>query len=416
MDLQPINVSVNSEIGKLQHVLVHTPGEEIENMTPENAHNFLYSDILNLQIAGKEHGRFKKVLQKVAQVHEISDLLTDVLRNEKIKSNLVDRVCKTENVSYLSDYLKGLEAEELSRQLIQGVCLKDISYIDGERFSLQPLPNLFFMRDASFTVFDNLMISNMATTIRSRECLMLDMIYNYHPMFEAGVVNPALKYNSNGIGTIEGGDVHIVRNDIVLCGLSSRTNMYGIESLVQHLKTKPGTKHLIFQELPPKPESFIHLDMVFSMLDKDRCMAYKPVILSNKFKTFHITIDGNKAVGNDENNLISALRGLGVELDPIFCGGGGNDYYPAREQWHSGTNFFCFTPGKVLGYARNTHTIETLNQNGFEVLPAEDVANGKLHPDNYERCVVTFEGNELSRGGGGARCMTMPVQRMEVDW
>ena len=107
-------------------------------MTSENAHNFLYSDILNLQIAGKEHSRFKKVLQKVAQVHKISNLLTDVLRNEKIKSNLVDRVCKTENVSYLSDYLKGLEAEELSRQLIQGVYLKDISYIDGERFSLQP--------------------------------------------------------------------------------------------------------------------------------------------------------------------------------------------------------------------------------------------------------------------------------------
>ncbi len=416
MDSDRINVCVNSEIGKLEHVLIHTPGIEVENMTPETAHNYLFSDILNLQVLQKEYSYFKKVLQKVTEVHEIGDLLTDVLRNDTIKNNLIDRICRAENVAYLTDYLKDLDPETLSKQLIEGVHLKDISSIDNNYFSLLPLPNLFFMRDASFTMFDNLMISNMATKVRAREAMILETVYNCHPMLDATVINPAMKYSSLETGIMEGGDIHIVRDDVVLSGLSARTNMHGVQALVEHLKTKPGVKHLIFQELPPTPESFIHLDMVFTMLDVDKCMAYEPVIMSSNFKTFHITIDGQKAVGKDEPNLVVALNNLGIPVEPIFCGGGGDSFFPAREQWHSGTNFFCFAPGKFLGYGRNQHTIQALNDAGFDVLLASDVVKGKVHPDNYKKCVVTFEGNELSRGGGGARCMTMPVQRQAVDW
>ena len=416
MDSDRINVCVNSEIGKLEHVLIHTPGIEVENMSPETAHNYLFSDILNLQVLQKEYSYFKKVLQKVTQVHEIGDLLTDVLRNSTIKNNLIDRICKAENVNYLSDYLKDLDPETLSAQLIEGVHLKDISSIDDNYFSLLPLPNLFFMRDASFTMFDNLMISNMATKVRAREAMILETVYSFHPMLDATVINPAMKYSSLETGIMEGGDIHIVRDDVVLSGLSARTNMHGVQALVEHLKTKPGVKHLIFQELPPTPESFIHLDMVFTMLDVNRCMAYEPVIMSNNFKTFHITIDGNKAVGKEEPNLVVALNNLGIPVEPIFCGGGGDSFFPAREQWHSGTNFFCFAPGKFLGYGRNQHTIQALNDAGFDVLLASDVVKGKVHPNDYKKCVVTFEGNELSRGGGGARCMTMPVQRQAVDW
>ena len=416
MDSDRINVCVNSEIGKLEHVLIHTPGIEVENMSPETAHNYLFSDILNLQVLQKEYSYFKKVLQKVTQVHEIGDLLTDVLRNSTIKNNLIDRICKAENVNYLSDYLKDLDPETLSAQLIEGVHLKDISSIDDNYFSLLPLPNLFFMRDASFTMFDNLMISNMATKVRAREAMILETVYSFHPMLDATVINPAMKYSSLETGIMEGGDIHIVRDDVVLSGLSARTNMHGVQALVEHLKTKPGVKHLIFQELPPTPESFIHLDMVFTMLDVNRCMAYEPVIMSNNFKTFHITIDGNKAVGKEEPNLVVALNNLGIPVEPIFCGGGGDSFFPAREQWHSGTNFFCFAPGKFLGYGRNRHTIQALNDAGFDVLLASDVVKGKVHPNDYKKCVVTFEGNELSRGGGGARCMTMPVQRQAVDW
>ena len=416
MDSDRVTICVNSEIGKLEHVLVHTPGQELENMTPETAHRYLYSDILNLQVAQKEHSYFKGVLEKVAHVHEVSELLTDILHNETVKNNLVDKICKAEQLTYLSDYLKSMDAQTLSKSLIEGVHLKDISVINGNYFSLLPLPNLFFMRDASFTMFDNLMISNMATTVRARETMILETIYKCHPLFGGEVINPALKYSATELGIMEGGDIHIVRDDIVLSGKSARTNMHGIQALVEHLKTKPGVKHLIFQELPMEPESFIHLDMVFTMLDVNRCMAYKPVIMNNEFKTFHITIDGQKAVGKEEPNLIVALNSLGVPVEPIFCGGGDDSFFPAREQWHSGTNFFCFAPGKFIGYARNTHTIQAINDAGYSVITAADVVNGKVNLNSYRKCVVTFEGNELARGGGGARCMTMPIQRQAVDW
>lgn len=415
MDSDRITVNVNSEIGKLQHVLVHTPGLELENMTPESAHIFLFSDILNVQVAQKEYGYFKKVLQKAAQVHEVRDLLTDILQNENIKFALVDRICKAENKAFLNSYLKALDAKELSRQLIEGVSLKDVTYINNERYALLPLPNLFFMRDASFSMYDNIMISSMASPVRVRECMILEAIYSLHPLFETKVVNPVLKYDIHGIGTVEGGDVQIVRDDIVICGLGSRTNMHGVEALVEHLKTRPGVKHLIFQELPPTPESFIHLDMVFTMLDVDKCMAYKPVIMNSCFKTFHITIDGQKALGKEVPNLINALNGLGVNVEPVFCGSGDDNFGP-REQWHSGCNFFCLEPGKFIGYGRNQHTLQALNDAGFNIITAADVVNNRVNLSTTKRCIIAFEGNELSRGGGGARCMTMPLQRMSVDW
>ncbi len=415
MDSQGITVNINSEIGKLQHVLVHAPGTELEKVTPENAHTFLFSDILNMQVAQKEYSYFKRVLQKVATVHEIGDLLTDILQMENVKSTLVDRVCKAEDKVFLASYLKSLSAEELSRQLIEGVRLNDITYINKDRFALPPLPNLFFMRDASFTMFDNIMISNMATQVRSRECLILNSIYNLHPMFDAKVINPVLNYDTHGIGTVEGGDVQIIRNDVIACGLGSRTNMHGVEALVGHLKTKPGVNHLIFQELPLTPESFIHLDMVFTMIDVDKCVIYKPVIMNSMYKTFHITIDGNKAVGKEVPDLLSALKEIGIDLEPIYCGNYNQDW-AAREQWHSGCNFFCLEPGKFIGYGRNQHTLEALNNAGFNIVTSADVANNRVNLDNVKKCIVAFEGNELSRGGGGARCMTMPMQRMAVDW
>ena len=415
MDSNRIKVRVNSEIGKLQHVLVHTPGPELENMTPETAHHYLYSDILNMQVAQKEYGYFKKVLQKVAQVHEVKDLLADILKNDRVKMALVSKICKAEDREFLINYLYDLEPEVLAKQLIEGVALKDVSFINKDRFALLPLPNLFFMRDASFTMFDNIMISQMATQVRARECMILDAIYNMHPMFDTKVVNPVVQHSISAGGTVEGGDVQIIRDDVVVSGFGARTNMHGIESLVEHLKTKPGVKHLIFQELPLTPESFIHLDMVFTMLDVDKCMAYKPVIMNQQYKTYHITIDGQKTSIETCTNLLKALKNVGIDLEPIYCGGG-DDFFGPREQWHSGCNFFCLAPGKFLGYGRNNHTLQALSDGGFNIVTAADVANNKVNLEKKEKCIVAFEGNELSRGGGGARCMTMPVQRMPVDW
>jgi len=197
--------------------------------------------------------------------------------------------------------------------------------------------------------------------------------------------------------------------------MGARSNSYGIDSLINYYNSINIEKHIIVQELPLTPESFIHLDMVFTLLDIDKCMIYEPVIIKdNSLKTIHIHIKNGKVESIKESkNILIALSEVGMPMKPIVCGGT-DSWNQEREQWHSGANFFSFAPGKILGYARNLYTVEQLNNAGFDVIEAIDVINGKVHPDDYKSCVVTVEGSELARGGGGARCMTMPIHRDEV--
>lgn len=403
---------VESEIGKLDYVILHAPGKEIEHMTPENAHKFLFSDILNYREAMENYRDFEGSLQKVTNVLHFKDLLIDILKDNDVKEHLVFSICERENLPYLNELLCSFDPENLATALIEGYDNKNLK----ERYIFPPIPNLFFMRDASFTMYNNVMVSKMATEVRDRETMIWNAIFKHSKIIDVEAINPIDRYSMNGVGSVEGGDVEIARHDIILSGCGARTSKEGTEALLEHLRSLGDVRHLITQELPLEPDSFIHLDMVFTFLDRDRCMAYKPVIMNNDFKTVHYEVDGyNYTRIREENNLIEALGKLGMDLEPIFCGGG-DEYYGPREQWHSGANFFAFAPGKVLGYARNYNTIEALNQNGFEVLKAADVASGKVHPDDHKRCVVAFEGNELSRGGGGARCMTMPLVRQAVQW
>ena len=407
-----IKPCVESEIGKLEYVILHAPGKEIENMTPENAHKFLFSDILNYHEAANNYRDFEGTLQKVTNVLHFSDLLKDVLKKDDVRNELVTNICERENLNYLIPLLNSFDTDELARVLIEGYDNPNIK----ERFVFPPIPNLFFMRDASFTMYNNVMVSKMATDVRDRETLILNAIYKHSSIIDTEVVQPVQQYTGKTTGSVEGGDVEIARHDIILSGFGARTSQEGIDALTEHLRSLGGKRHLIMQQLPLQPDSFIHLDMVFTFLDKDRCMVYKPVIMNDAFKTIHIEVCGHEYTNvTEEKNLIEALGKLGMNLEPIFCGGG-DEYAGPREQWHSGANFFAFAPGKVLGYARNYNTIEALDKNGFEVLKAADVASGKVLVDDYKRCVVAFEGNELSRGGGGARCMTMPLLRQPVQW
>ena len=147
-------------------------------------------------------------------------------------------------------------------------------------------------------------------------------------------------------------------------------------------------------------------------------MVYEPLILTpNRFKTAHIEIsNGTVTKISVVENIPSILKKLGMELEITYCGGKGDDMIQEREQWHSGANFFAFAPGKVIGYNRNTYTLENMHEAGFEIIKAKDVNAGKADPFSYKRCVITVDGSELARGGGGARCMTMPVRRKNVIW
>lgn len=419
---EKINLNVSSEIGKLEGVILHRPGSEVENMTPTNAERALYSDILNLPVSKNEYAQLEGVLKMVSKTYQVKDLLKEVLINVEVKYNLVRKICHHENQPDVCKYLMEQDAETCANSIIEGLVLvKDnlTKYLSKERYVLNPLHNFFFTRDASITVNDTVLISKMASQVREREALVMEAIFQYHPELRTNTVNPLFTkgIDPNTI-TIEGGDVLIARNDIQLVGIGARTTSQGVDFILEKLKNNQGNRHILVQELPLNPESFIHLDMVFTLLDKNYCMVYEPVILQpNRYETVHIEVKNGvvQSIKNEEN-LVAGLRNLGMDLEPLYCGGRKDRWAQDREQWHSGANFFAFAPGKIIGYGRNIHTIEELNNNGFEVLEANDIISGKAHPDNYKRCVVTIEGSELPRGGGGARCMTMPISRQNVDY
>ncbi len=419
--MKKLELNVSSEIGQLEAVIVHTPGEEIENMTPQNAEKALYSDILNLTVASEEYSQFKGVLQKVTQVYEVEDLLVDVLENEKVRGEVINKICQNENCDDIKDFLLVQDAKNLARLLINGIEMKKdtlTKYLNPERFALRPLHNFFFMRDSSVTVNDAVLISKMANKVREREALLMETIFDYHSKLSTRTMSPYRDAKNLDQVKIEGGDVHIAREDTLVIGLGQRTSSQGIDYLLSKLLCQDKIRNIVVQELPDSPESFIHLDMVFTFLDVDKVMVYAPVILhSGTYKTFHLKIEKCKGVKiAEEENLLAALKKLKFDLKPIFCGGEKQRYIQEREQWHSGANFFAVGPGQVIGYERNIYTIEALNKNGFEVIKAKDVVSGKVDLSKYPKYVVTIPGSELARGGGGARCMTNPIRRAPVNW
>lgn len=418
---QKIQIDVCSEFGQLEGVIIHSPGQEVEEMTPENAERALYSDILNLSVAGEEYSYFKGVLNKVTRTFEVKDLLSDILRIEEVKLSLLKEICLGEGAMDIFSILAEQKAPELSRQLIQGVFLERNNltrYLSQERFSLRPLHNFLFTRDASMSFGKEVLIGKMASKVRDREAVIMNAIFTHHPLLETTTINPNTPeniLNFPGI-SIEGGDFQVGREDVLVIGTGIRTSTQGIDFILENIKSKKkGLHHILIQELPDTPESFIHLDMVFTFLDRDACMVYEPLIMgTNRFHTIHIKIENGKVISiREEENLPKALKKLGIDMEPVRCGGGLDSWTQEREQWHSGANFFAFAPGKVIGYERNVHTIEQLSKSGFQIVTAQNLLSGKSEiPEG--KCVITIPGSELARGGGGARCMSMPIRRKKI--
>lgn len=417
---EQIQVDVSSEIGDLEAVIVHTPGQEVANMTPENAERALYSDILNLSVAKKEYAQFKGVVEKHAKTFEMRDLLGDILAIDHVKQNLIDEIFQSETVLDSKEHFLSLQDEELARQLVEGVEMEKNTltrFFNQDRYALRPLHNFFFTRDASMSINQTVLLGKMASQVRERETLIMEAIFAHHPMINAKTVN-ANRYEPNNANiTMEGGDVLVAREDVLIIGTGIRTSSQGIDFILEQYHKHHGINHIIVQELPSTPESFIHLDMVFTFLDKDKCMVYEPVILQpNKYRTVHLNLEDDKVTIKTVDNILTVLKSLGIDLEPVFCGGRGDQWVMEREQWHSGANFFAFGPGKVIGYERNVSTMEEMNKHGFEIIRASDILKNKISLDDYNKYVVTIDGSELARGGGGARCMSMPFKRKAVSW
>jgi arginine deiminase len=251
-----LQVNVTSEIGKLNGVILHTPGRELQNMTPETAQRALYSDILNLTVAQEEYTQLKGVLQKTATTYEVSDLLKDVLKSDKVRFDIINRVCTNENAIDIRDYLLGLSSDELGRQLIEGVVMQKDSltkFLSKDKYSLQPLHNFFFTRDSSIAVRDRVLIGRMANKVRMRESLIMETIFNNHPGFSTHTVNPINGSLPLDELSVEGGDVLIARKDIMLIGSSSRTSTQGIDFIINRLKDRKVKKRFNCSGIASQP-------------------------------------------------------------------------------------------------------------------------------------------------------------------
>ena len=413
-----IRIGLDSEIGHLQTVVVHTPGQEMENMTPDTAAEVLYDDILSLRLALREHRQLKGVLQQVAQVLELKELLREVLEIDRIRAALVNELCSLYQCPELIDDLVELPSDQLASRLIEGTPKRAISlekYLDPSRYAIPPLPNTFFTRDATMCLNDRVIIGSMAYKARVAEALLLKAVFKYHPDIVSGGFYFDGTDQRDSEVTIEGGDLLVIRRDLVVIGYSERTSVAGIDRLMRAIAGQGPVRNFVVVEIP-KTRATIHLDMIFTMVDRDQCVVFPPLITGlQRSRAFHCRFDDpERAVIREYDAVLPALSDLGLDLAPIPCGGD-DEFQQQREQWASGANFFAFGPGRILGYSHNERTLDALARSGFNVARAQDLISGQRELGADEKVVVSIDGAELSRGGGGCRCMTMPLARRALD-
>lgn len=415
-------INVYSEIGKLQTVLLHRPGKELENLTPSMMERLLFDDIPYLKVAREEHDAFAETLRNNGvKILYLEDLAADSLVNEEIRANFIDEFLQECNVhskrirTTLKDYFADFDNRELVLKLMSGVRVRDLtSYnpaglkdlVSGHYpFILDPLPNLYFTRDPFATIGNGVTINAMRTETRRKETLFAKYIFKHNPDFIKE--NIPVWYNRNGIASIEGGDELVLSKEILAIGISQRTDAYAIEMLAQKLLGNSTFKTVLAFEIPSS-RAFMHLDTVFTMIDYDKFTIHPEI--EGPLKVYAISRqrgddeDNGHYFHDDDHDLDIRLEEMSLsdvlkkylKLDNvklIRCAGGDIIDAP-REQWNDGSNTLAIAPGEVIVYDRNYVTNRLLVDNGV-----------KIHQ---------IPSSELARGRGGPRCMSMPIYREDL--
>ena len=397
-----------SEIGKLNKVLLHKPGLELEALTPTTMERLLFDDIPFLKIAQEEHDIFTKILEDngvevIFYVDETAKALA------KIRTQFINEFLDLSDVKAaglresIIEFLMSMEPDKMVAKLIAGVKKTDLRHheevtslydiIENDYpFVSDPMPNLYFTRDPGACVGNGLNLHHMSTPARRREALFLKYMFKYDRDF--ATEDNKLWYDIYEDYSIEGGDVLVLSKDVVAIGLSQRTTVDGIERFAKNLLPNSDYKKILVFDIP-KSRAFMHLDTVFTMIDYDKFTIHPEI--EGPLSVYEITLGANNelkfnAVKEELNKVLARELNLPA-VDFIRCGGG-DMMASQREQWNDGSNTLCIAPGTVVTYERNYVSNELMEKKGIKVL--------------------TMPSSELSRGRGGPRCMSCPVNRDDL--
>lgn len=396
-------INVNNEIKPLKKVLLHRPGEELLNLTPNALDELLFDDIPDLEKAIEEHDNFAKIFKDEGiEVVYLEDLMAETLdQNKNLREEFLEKYLKEANISDELAYKESkklLESIKDTKQFVlktmSGITLKELGIkndklIYNQKYTaINPMPNLYFTRDPFSSIAEGVSINSMYSVTRSRETIYADYIFNYHKDYK-GTKN---FYGRGKDYHIEGGDILNINKNLLMIGISQRTELDAIRVLAKNvLEDKDNDINEIIGVNIPNERAYMHLDTVFTQIDYDT-FTYHPGIIS----TFHAVKfslrDGEMSEEFIEKSLDDLLKDA-LKLDKINllpCGGG-DPIAALREQWTDGSNTLAIAPGKVIVYKRNTVTNQMLELNDIEV--------------------IKLDSSTLTVGRGGPRCMSMPLIR-----
>ena len=412
---------VDNEIGKLEKVIVHFPDEGISRISPKRAESLLFDDIVFYPLMGQEYKSFLEVLHLFVgkeNVLEAEDLIIEAIDAcDAVKEELIDRVILFEELPpSFEKYLDGLTDRELAKVLITGYLRSE------ERILFDPIPNYMFTRDIAVTIKDHILITKAAKEARYREHLLSRFIFKYHPMFEESkAANRIIDMNDLELFppspkaesvSAEGGDIMMFEPEHLLIGCSERTTPYALHCLKDYLFKKELVEHVVQVNIPNE-RSFMHIDTLFTRVDKDLVACHKPIVYDGEGSNVIVHHkDGHTHIYSSIREYISAE--INPDMRYIFSGGGESPYQE-REQWTDAVNLVCVRPGVAISYDRNLKTLAAFEKAGYKVLDSDSLIKHSLSDhtfvNNLSKTIITIPSAELSRARGGSHCMTCPIIR-----